>query len=130
MDYRFPYNIKLHSFKQAKKKVLSKSISRFVITPPYTIDGYITQVDCRQASHRIRKNSIVELNILEDGDWKRNRYHCLKWLYKNKNIRRCDICQYYYATQFESKAICRLSNNNKDFKPNPRMNDAERCQAF
>ena len=130
MDYRFPYDIKLYSFKQTIKKVLSKSISRFVFNPPYTIDGYITQVDCRQASHRIRKNSIVELNILEDGDWKRNRYHCLKWLYKNKNIRRCDICQYYYATQFESKAICRLSNKNKDFKPNPRMNDAERCQAF
>jgi hypothetical protein len=99
-----------------------------VFNPPYTIDGYITQVDCRQASHRIRKNSIVELNILEDGDC--NRYHCLKWLYNNKNIRRCDICKYYYETQFESKAICRLSNTNKDFKPNPRMDDAERCRAF
>ena len=127
-DYRFPYDIKLYSFKQAIKRVLSKNISRFVFNPPYTIDGYITQVDCRQASHRIRKNSIVELNILEDWDW--NRYHCLKWLYKNKNIRRCDICKCYYATQFESKAICRLSNKNTDFKPNPRMDDAERCRAF
>lgn len=128
MDYRFPYDIKLYSFKRTIKRVLSKSISRFVFNPPYTIDGYITQVDCRQASHRIRKNSIVELNILEDGDC--NRYHCLKWLYNNKNIRRCDICKYYYETQFESKAICRLSNTNKDFKPNPRMDDAERCRAF
>ena len=127
-DYRFPYDIKLYSFKRAIKRVLSKSISRFVFNPPYTIDGYITQVDCRQASHRMRKNSIVELNILEDWDWNRN--HCLKWLYKTKNIRRCDICKFYYATQFESKAICRLSNKNTDFKPNPRMDDAERCRAF
>ena len=46
MDYRFPYDIKLYSFKQTIKKVLSKSISRFVFNPTYTIDGYITQVDC------------------------------------------------------------------------------------
>ena len=127
-DCRFPYDISLYSFKRIIKRFLNKNISRFVFNPPYTIDGYITQVDCSQALHRIRKNSIVELNILEN--WDSDRYFCLKWLYKNKNIRRCDICIYYYSTQIESKAICRLSKKYTEFKPNPRMDDAERCRAF
>lgn len=127
-DCRFPYDISLYSFKRIIKRFLNKNISRFVFNPPYTIDGYITQVDCSQALHRIRKNSIVELNILEN--WDSDRYFCLKWLYKNKNIRRCDICKYYYATQIEPKAICRLSKKYTEFKPNPRMDDAERCRAF
>ena len=122
-DCRFPYDISLYSFKRIIKRFLNKNISRFVFNPPYTIDGYITQVDCSQALHRIRKNSIVELNILEN--WDSDRYFCLKWLYKNKNIRRCDICKYYYATQIEPKAICRLSKKYTEFKPNPRMDDVK-----
>jgi hypothetical protein len=128
IDKECPYGIKLYSFKSEIKKELNRNIGRFIFNPPYTIDGYITYVNCKESSYIIRNNSIVELNISE---WNPCLcyYYCLRWLYEHKGIKRCSICKYYETVDVD-RPTCLLSNKYPFYEQHPKIDDAQECLGF
>lgn len=105
-------------------------ITRYVFIPQSIVEGYLTQVDCSDANYRIRKNSVFELNVLSNSyDRPQIMNDVLRWLYRYKGFRRCNICRFFYATMYENFPICRLSK--KYGKPKyPNANFAEQCNSF
>lgn len=118
------------SFKRDLQEPMTSEVSRYIFNPSVNENGYITSINCRQADYKILNDSICELNIVKTkptmdfGIWLP-----LKWMSNNKNLRRCNLCKFYYATMYEETAICRLSR--KYGKPMyPKMIDAEMCRSY
>ena len=123
-------NVEFISFKRIFSEQRTVKISRYIFNPQSVAEGYFTQTDCSDANYRIRKNSILELNVVDDNPYYNHEMiSALLWLYRNKGIRRCNICKFYYATMYEEYPICRLSK--KYGKPKyPKANYAEQCSSF
>lgn len=87
----------------------------------------MTQISCIQANYKLSKESMVEVNIISPY----NRIHHiipLQWLAVNYNVRRCNLCKFYYATYYESSPKCRLSKHGKP--AHPAKGEAERCRSY
>lgn len=122
--------IKFYSFKREKVKKHLTKIQRFLYNPNLGSNGCLTEVDCSMASYKVRSNSLVELNIINSDNYgKCDIWEPLIWMSLHKGLRRCNMCKFYYATQYESSAKCRLST--KYGKPEyPSMDEADRCSSF
>ena len=109
---------------------MTSEVSRYIFNPTINENGYITSINCHQADYKLLNESVCELNMVKTkptmdlGIWLP-----LTWMSKNKNLRRCNLCKFYYATIYEETAICRLSR--KYGKPMyPKMIDAETCRSY
>ena len=118
------------SFKRDIEEPMTSEVSRYIFNPTINENGYITSINCHQADYKLLNESVCELNMVETqpsmdfGIWLP-----LTWMSKNKNLRRCNLCKFYYATIYEETAICRLSR--KYGKPMyPKMIDAETCRSY
>lgn len=123
-------DIKFISFKRDIEELMTSEVSRFVFNPAINENGYITSINCHQAEYKLLNDSVCELNMvttkptMDLGIWLP-----LTWMSKNKNLRRCNLCKFYYATMYEATPICRLSR--KYGKPMyPKMIDAETCRSY
>lgn len=122
------------AFKRTLKEPMEIGIARYVFGKfENQQNGYITFVNCRIAHNKVRKESLCELNLLENYQFQidyHSLFHSLLiWMYKYYNVRRCLICKFYYATMYEEHPICRLSK--KYGKPKfPKMTEAEKCSSF
>lgn len=85
-------------------------LQRYVINSKQTPNGYFTTINCNKAHCKLRKDSMIELNVVNVNDYKDcDIWEVLLWLSKQKGLRRCNICKFYYATLYEEYPICRLS---------------------
>lgn len=87
----------------------------------------MTHISCIQANYKLSKESMVEVNIISPY----NRIHHiipLQWLAVNYNVRRCNLCKFYYATYYESSPKCRLSKHGKP--AHPAKDEAEKCCLY
>lgn len=118
------------AFKRDLIEPMKIGIARYVFgNYEYHQKGYITYVNCEIASNKIRKDSLCELNILENHQFQNDYLFLLSWMHKHYNVRRCLLCKFYYATMYEEHPICRLSK--KYGKPKfPQMIEAEKCSSF
>ena len=123
-------NIEFISFKRTLEEKMVSPISRYVFNPSQNVNGYITEIDCQTADYKTLKDSEVELNIVRVQPCRDYRIWLpLQWMSKYKHLRRCNLCKFYFATQYENTAICRLSR--KYGKPAyPKMDDAVNCRSY
>lgn len=123
-------NVEFISFKRTINSPLQIKLQRYVFDSRKNPNGYLTEVNCNDAHKKIQTDSMVELNVYNTMSYLQcSKWDVLLWMYKNKGLRRCNLCKFYYATQYESKAICRLSK--KYGKPAcPPMDEAEKCRSF
>jgi len=121
--------IEFISFKREMKIKKHTKLKRYIFHSKQTPLGYVTEVDCSQAQYKLRADSQTELNMVNlrsygvDDIWVP-----LLWMAKHKGLRRCIMCKFYYATQYENSAKCRLSKYGKP--EHPSMDEAERCQSY
>lgn len=123
-------DIKFISFKHNIEEPMTSEVSRYIFNPAVNENGYITPINCHEADYKLLNDSICELNMVKTkptidfGIWLP-----LTWMSKNKNLKRCILCKFYYATMYEETPICRLSR--KYGKPMyPKMVDAETCRSY
>lgn len=123
-------NAKFISFKTLIPVPFHVKLQRYIYNPKTDPIGYLTEVDCTGAKYKLRKDSLLELNVFYTNDYKKCEiWDVLQWLSKHKGLRRCNLCKFYYATLYEKHAICRLSK--KYGKPaHPSMDEAERCNSY
>ena len=105
-------------------------IQRYIYNPQQNPVGYLTEIDCTKANERLRTNSLLELNVIDTMPYKQCKMReILQWMSAHKGLRRCNLCKFYYATEYEDYPICRLSK--KYGKPAyPNMDEAERCNSY
>lgn len=122
-----PNNVEFIGFKKVFQKPMTTEITRYVFDPTIHVNGYMTRISCIQANYKISKESMIEANILSPYD---GIHHIipLQWLAVDYNVRRCDLCKFYYATYYESAPICRLSKHGKP--AHPAKDEAERCRSY
>lgn len=118
------------SFKRDLQEAMTSEVARYIFNPSINENGYITQINCRQADYKLLNDSICELNMVKKNPTMDIGILLpLNWMSKNKNLRRCNLCKFYYATMYEDSPICRLSR--KYGKPMfPKMKDAEACRSY
>lgn len=123
-------NVKFISFKRKMEIPMVSNVARFIFNPSICENGYIKVIGCNDASHKMLNDSVCELNIVNTKNYLvPSLGHALEWMSKYKNLRRCNLCKFYYATWYEDYASCRLSK--KYGKPMfPKMTDAELCRSF
>lgn len=123
-------DVKFISFKRELEEPLVSEVTRYIFNPSVCENGYITMTDCRKADRKLLNDSFCELNMVNTkNNMEPSEWNALEWMSKNKNLRRCTLCKFYYATMYEQSAICRLSN--KYGKPKyPKMTDAETCRSY
>lgn len=123
-------DVQFFSFKREVEGPLSSDVIRYIFNPLLCENGYVTTIDCKKADYKLLLDSVCELNMVNTENYtKPERWHALEWMSKNKNLRRCNLCKFYYATMYEDSAICRLSK--KYGKPMyPKMTDAESCRSY
>lgn len=122
--------VKFISFKKEYTTPLQIKIQRYIYIPEHNLNGFLTEVDCKNANYKLRTDSSIELNVVN----KRGHRTCeipdmLLWMSKYNGMRRCNLCKFYYSTHYEQFPICRLSK--KYGKPvHPSMDEAERCRSY
>lgn len=123
-------DVQFISFERELEEPLSSDVMRFIFNPSLCENGYVTKIDCRKADFKMLTDSVCELNLVNTKNYMEpDLWHALEWMSKNKNLRRCNLCKFYYATMYEDSAICRLSK--KYGKPMyPKMTDAETCRSY
>lgn len=105
-------------------------VSRYIFRPFFMENGNLTKISCKNADYKLFKDSLVELNIVNTLDNIDAKIRIpLLWMLKNKNLHRCLICNYFYATGYEIIPSCRLGNKYGKNKY-PAMVDAEQCRDF
>ncbi len=104
-------------------------IQRYVYEPKQNPMGYLTDIDCDKASKKLRIGSELELNIVKKNLVVGNEFVACAWMANHKGLRRCRLCKFYYATQYEDRPKCRLST--KYGTPiYPEMTYAEQCRSY
>lgn len=123
-------DVKFISFKRKVEEPLVSDVVRYIFNPSVCENGYVTKIDCRKADKKMLKDSVCELNMVNTKNYlEPDQWYALDWMSKNKRLRRCNLCKFYYATMYEDTAICRLSK--KYGKPMyPKMTDAETCKSY
>lgn len=125
--------IEFISFGRTKVETLKNNIHRFVYNPEETECGYISRITCDKREERLRSTSRYELNVVSKHGFRFDnelvKFHALRWLQKNKQIRLCTLCKFFYATQYERFPICRLSKKyGTPARPSPQY--AISCRSF
>ena len=122
--------IKFISFRRELEVPMESEVYRYIFCSNKDEQSYYTKIKCIDAGYKLIKESQVELNLVNlSSHLKISLYNALKWMSDNKFLRRCNLCKFYYATQYENNAICRLSK--KYGKPKyPNMKDAESCRSY
>lgn len=123
-------NVEFFSFKRDFSVPSQIKLHRYIYNPKQNPIGYISKIDCNKAQTRLRTDSLVELNVVNKRNYDMCQlYDILQWMSKNKGLRRCNLCKYYYATPYEEYPKCRLSE--KVGTPvYPSMDEAERCRSY
>lgn len=122
-------DIAFYSFNREVKQKLSSNVYRYIMNSDKP-SGYIREITCETSDKRLRTSSILELNAVNTKHYGPfELWNALQWMWENKRIPRCSICKFYYATQYEYSAKCRL-----DIKcgtpTHPQMQEAEHCRYF
>lgn len=122
--------VKFINFKIEFSSQRHTKIQRYVYIPENSPYGYLTEVECNNAKYKLRTDSVIELNVVnKQGNILCDLRDMLLWMSKHKGMRRCNLCKFYYSTQYEQSPICRLSK--KYGKPaHPSMDEAERCRSY
>lgn len=130
--YPFEREIKVDFWSFQREFLLSPDVKlqRYVFLPQHNPLGYLTEIDCKNAQNRLRRDSLVELNVVNTNNYMNcDLMEIVYWLANNKGLRRCNLCKFYYATRYEDYPICRLSK--KYGKPaRPTMDEAEKCNSY
>ena len=123
-------DIKFISFKRDIEEPMISEVSRYIFNPIVNENGYITRINCQNADNKLLNDSVCELNMVKiQPTIDFGIILPLTWMSMNKNLRRCNLCKFYYATMYDVTSICRLSN--KYGKPKyPQMKDAETCRSY
>lgn len=123
-------HIEFISFKRKLVVPLKVKLQRYIFNPKHSPNGYLTKINCDDAQYRARPNSLLELNIINTENYaEAGLLSALAWMSQHKSLKRCDLCKFYYATMYEDKAKCRLSQ--KYGTPvYPSMDLAETCKNY
>lgn len=121
--------IRFISFDQDLQVSFQCKIDRYIYDS-FTKEIGHTRIPCNVAKRRLLKDSSFEFNVAPImNQYISTESVSFDWLCKNKHLRRCYFCKFYYATQYEEKAKCRLSQ--KYGTPMyPDMKNAEYCRSF
>lgn len=131
LNKRIGNKIEFISFKRDIEEKLTSPISRFIYHPALSPNPFENNIKCDIANKRIFKSSVVELNVVCTKRCYQEHHYLIAydWLVKHFRIKRCNRCKFYYSTDFEEPAFCRLSK--KYGKPKfPEMDYAEKCNSF
>lgn len=123
--------IEFFSFKRDIEEKLTSPISRFIYHPALSPNPFKNEIQCDIANSKIFKESIVELNIVSNKHIFQEYDYLIayNWLANRIKLKRCNMCKFYYATEFDEYAFCRLST--KYGKPKfPEMDNAENCNSY
>lgn len=123
-------NVFFYSFNRELQVPFHVKHQRYIYNPEQNPNGYITKIDCSLLHYRLRKDSLLELNVVNTKYFRNcDIIDILLWMSKHKGLRRCNLCKFYYAMPYEDYPICRLSK--KYGKPShPKMDEAERCSSY
>ena len=130
LNKRIGNKIEFISFKRNIEEKLVSSISRFIYYPALSPTPFKNNIQCSIANSKIFKESIVELNVVNNKHYLKDDYFIVyNWLDNRIKLKRCNMCKFYYATMYDEYAFCRLST--KYGKPKfPEMEYAEKCNSY
>lgn len=130
LNKRIGNKIEFISFKRNIEEKLVSSISRFIYYPALSPTPFKNNIQCSIANRKIFKESIVELNVINNKHYLEDDYFIVyNWLANRIKLKRCNMCKFYYATMYDEYAFCRLST--KYGKPKfPEMEYAEKCNSY
>lgn len=130
LNKRIGNKIEFISFKRNIEEKLVSSISRFIYYPALSPTPFKNNIQCSIANSKIFKESIVELNVVNNKHYLEDDYFIVyNWLANRIKLKRCDMCKFYYKTMYDEYAFCRLST--KYGKPKfPEMEYAEKCNSY
>ena len=130
LNKRIGNKIEFISFKRNIEEKLVSSISRFIYYPALSPTPFKNNIQCSIANSKIFKESIVELNVINNKHYLEDDYFIVyNWLANRIKLKRCNMCKFYYATMYDEYAFCRLST--KYGKPKfPEMEYAEKCNSY
>lgn len=130
LNKRIGNRIEFISFKRNIEEKLVSSISRFIYYPALSPTPFKNNIQCSIANSKIFKESIVELNVVNNKHYLEDDYFIVyNWLANRIKLKRCNMCKFYYATMYDEYAFCRLST--KYGKPKfPEMEYAEKCNSY
>ncbi len=121
--------IKFINFKSNFEQPMENDVYRFIILDK-GVGSFFTKIKCSDSDHKILKDSQIELNMVNLSNYgELSKNNAFYWLAKNKFLKRCDLCKFYYATRYEHNAFCRLSKKYGSPKY-PDMNYAETCRSY
>ena len=130
LNKRIGGKIEFFSFKRKLEESMVTEIHRAIYNPSLRYDVFINTIKCDIADCKRFNNSIVELNITNNRSPFTTSYDiACDWIVKHFKTRRCDICKFYYRTEWEEYPYCRLSKNYGRPKF-PEMEYAEKCSSF
>ena len=130
LNKRIGNKIEFISFKRNIEEKLVSPISRFIYYPALSPNPFKNNIQCSIANSKIFKESIVELNVVNNKHYLEDDYIIVyNWLANRIKLKRCNMCKFYYATMYDEYAFCRLST--KYGKPKfPEMEYAEKCNSY
>lgn len=130
LNKRIGNKIEFISFKRNIEEKIVSSISRFIYYPALSPTPFKNNIQCSIANRKIFKESIVELNVVNNKHYLEDDYFIVyNWLANRIKLKRCNMCKFYYATMYDEYAFCRLST--KYGKPKfPEMEYAEKCNSY
>ena len=130
LNKRIGNKIEFISFKRNIEEKSVSSISRFIYYPALSPTPFKNNIQCSIANSKIFKESIVELNVINNKHYLEDDYFIVyNWLANRIKLKRCNMCKFYYATMYDEYAFCRLST--KYGKPKfPEMEYAEKCNSY
>lgn len=122
--------IEFISFKQEIQVPLRVKLQRFIYNPNHRV-GTLTYIDCDKAQYKLRESDdFIELNVVNMNNFGNlDELEIRSWLSLKKGIRRCNLCKFYYKTQYERNPKCRLSKN-YGTPEYPLMSQAEQCRSY
>lgn len=130
LNKRIRNKIEFISFKRNIEEKLVSPISRFIYYPALSPTPFKNHIQCSIANSKIFKESIVELNVVNNKHYLEDDYFIVyNWLANRIKLKRCNMCKFYYATMYDEYAFCRLST--RYGKPKfPEMEYAEKCNSY
>lgn len=95
VESSYDNQIKFISFGRKKFEPMEIDISRYIFNPQINDIGYLGNISCKDAKYKVQQDSQVELNIVNKQNYAdANIVTAFLWMYKNKNFRRCNFCNF------------------------------------
>ena len=100
--------IEFISFKRNIEEKLISPISRFIYYPALSPTPFKNNIQCSIANSKIFKESIVELNVVNNKHYLEDDYFIVyNWLANRIKLKRCNMCKFYYVTMYDEYAFCK-----------------------